>query len=205
MRTPLLALALGLVAAAGAQAATIQNGSFESPAVGGGFTSYGAGSTALTGWTIGGAGVDHINGYWLASDGQLSLDMSGPGAGSISQTVSSLIAGRTYTVTFDMSGNPDGGNAVKDMQVSAAGASQDYAFDTSVIASRTTDMMWQTMSFDFVATAGSETLTFSSLETNAWGPALDNVGISLAPVPLPAGAALLIGTLGGLGALRRRR
>jgi hypothetical protein len=75
-------------------AATILNGSFEDGAnkpPAGGFAGKGSGNTDITGWTIGGSGIDWVgNSYWEAADGQLSIDLSAGAAGSLSQSVLAL-------------------------------------------------------------------------------------------------------------------
>jgi hypothetical protein len=56
-----------------------------------------------------------------------------------------------------------------------------------------------------VTTAGSYNLVFAASPTDAGsvGGLIDNV--SIAAVPVPAGGLLLLGALGGLAALRRRK
>jgi hypothetical protein len=65
-------------------------------------------------------------------------------------------------------------------------------------------MKWQTKYFNFVAASAADlTLTFASAVAGTFGPALDNVRISA--VPLPAAGLLLLGGLGGLGFVSRKR
>ena len=185
-------------------AATIVNGDFEQGAVVGGFTTLGAGSSGLPGWTITGS-IDHIGSYWQPSHGNKSLDMSGTGAGAISQTVKGLVVGKLYQILFDLSGNPDAGSrSQKKLQVSMSpGKGTAFTYTYSTTGTRS-NMNWTTKVFSFVATSKSAVLTFASKTNTPYGPALDNVRF-LAPVPLPAGAALLLGGLIALAALRRRR
>ena len=95
----------------------------------------------MTGWTVSSGTVDYIGTYWQASNGARSVDLNGGNTGAISQTFPT-VPGLTYNVTFDMSGNPAGGPALKTMNVSAGGASTAYSYD--VIASGTTlaNMKW---------------------------------------------------------------
>lgn len=192
-------------------AVSIVNGSFEMGTdPGTGFTTQAAGSTAITGWTVGGFGVDYIGGYWMASDGVRSIDLSALSAGSVSQTIATKI-GQVYTVTFDLSGNPDAGVGSKLTLISISGsvpALQTY--DVTAANSRT-NMNWQPYSYTFTAFGTSSSLTFSSFEYNPYGPALDNVSIlegdgTGSTVPEPATWALMIGgfALVGVGARRRR-
>ena len=201
MKKLILAL-VALLLPVAANAATIVNGSFEdSPFSPGSFVTFGPGNGLITGWTIGGENVDYIGSYWEASDGARSVDLNGGGPGSLSQTFDT-VAGRAYTVTFDLAGNPDIGAELKLLTVTAANDSADYSFDTTG-ASRA-DMNWSNRTFAFTATGASTTLTFSSAMPGAYGPALDNVAI--AAVPEPATWAMMIGGIGFAGgALRTRR
>ena len=127
----LIAGAALLLGAQSAYAVSITNGSFELGVDPGSFSAQSAGSTDITGWDVGPAGVDYIGTYWTASDGTRSIDMSNLNAGSLSQSLSGLTIGQQYTVTFDMAGNPDGGPIVKQMDVSAGGLTSTYIFDTT--------------------------------------------------------------------------
>ena len=64
---------------------------------------------------------------------------------------------------------------------------------------------WSYLSYVFSVTmAGPDTLSFSGVGDNdSLGGLLDDVSISA--VPLPAGGLLLLGALGGLAAMRRRK
>jgi choice-of-anchor C domain-containing protein len=192
-----------------AGAASVVNGSFELPVFDSTrFDTYAIGSTSLVGWDISGANLDHIGkNFWQASDGVNSVDLNGSqGASTISQMLSGLVVGQTYKVLFDMAANPDnpsGDNTpVKTMQVSVGADSASYSFDKT---GKTRDNMgWEANSFTFVAGATDSLLSFASTSAGRfYGPALDNVRLSA--VPLPAGGLLLIGALGGLAFLRRRK
>jgi choice-of-anchor C domain-containing protein len=196
-------MALLLGGAEEARANIIVNGSLESASVnpGAGFISLPGGSTAITGWTVGGQGVDYTGTFWQASDGVRSVDLAALAPGSISQTLATT-PGTTYRIFFDLAGNPDGPPTIKDLQVSAAAATQSYTFDDT--GATHAAMGWVTRSFDFTATASSTTLTFTDLDNTAFGPVIDNVrGDAVAAVPEPSSLALL--TLGGLGLAGWRR
>lgn len=155
------------------------NGSFESASInpgGGLITALSVGDTRITGWTVRSGDIDYIGGYWKASNGLRSLDMCGFQTGSISQTFET-VAGALYEVRFDLSGEPfSHPPQIKNLRVSAAGASVDYSFDSSASPNRAS-MIWSEQTFSFVATSGSTTLSFSGLDSSDAGPALDNVRV----------------------------
>jgi choice-of-anchor C domain-containing protein len=187
-----------------AQASLLSNGSFESgslPTATG--TTLTAGSTAITGWVVGGRGIDYIGTYWQASDGSRSIDLDsgtilgpGPYDGSISQTFPTT-PGQAYLVTFDMAGNPDGGPALKSLEISAAGQSAVVSFLNS--NQTHSNMGYQPREFPFLATDPSTTLTFVSLSGTGYGPVIDNVAVIAVPEPSTLAAAAL-----ALLATRRR-
>ncbi|MDT8280502.1 MAG: choice-of-anchor C family protein [Erythrobacter sp.] len=189
--------------AASANAATITNGSFESYAsFTTSFLALGAGSTSLDGWTIDSGSVDLIGSLWGASDGFNSLDMSGSDAGKISTTISDLIVGGRYLLSFDLAANPDGQPEEKGLRVDVADVVDTFFANRS--DSTRTQMNWNTVSLTFTADSTSETLMFTSSTNSAFGPALDNVRV-VAAIPLPATAPLFVLGFGALAMLRRRK
>ena len=201
-----LTIAAAALLAGSAQAATIINGSFENGAnaPGAGFNTLSAGNTDITGWTVGGAGIDWIGSYWQASDGTRSLDLSALAGGSVTQNVATVVGGR-YTVSFDMAGNPDDAPPVKTLNVTINGAALvPYTFTTNGTTSRA-QMGWVTYTYDFVAASTTSTLAFTSIDNTPSGPALDNVSISGGSVPEPATWAMLIAGFGLVGLASRRR
>jgi choice-of-anchor C domain-containing protein len=193
-----------LIGLPAAHANLISNGSFE---VGNltnlSFTTVPAGGANITDWMVGGGGVDYIGGYWQASDGHRSVDLSGNSPGSVSQQTFGTTAGAAYEVSFWLAGNPDKPGDKK-VRVSYGTGDFDYHDYTFIQAGHTkTSMGWEEKKFTFTAAGASTTLKFESLTGDAWGPALDQVGVEVVPVPP---SVLLLGTgLLGLAGLRWRR
>jgi len=163
--------------------AQIVNGSFEDPEVPSNAFFYFAGGSTIPGWTIGGsgygAGIEVTNtDYWQASNGNNSVDLIGIYPGSISQDIPTF-TGVTYTVSFDMSGNPMGGNPVKTIIVTADGGQEaTYTFDTSVEHNTTTDMGYSSKAYTFVANGPITTLKFAAGPDYIYGPVIDNVAMA---------------------------
>jgi choice-of-anchor C domain-containing protein len=193
-----LAFAAAVLLAGSAQAAIIVNGSFEQGPNPGDFTTLGAGDTQITGWTVTSGSIDYIGGYWNASDGVRSIDMSGDGPGAISQSFAT-ISGRDYVVTFDFAGNPDDA-ITKLLDVSAGENFAQYSYSGTP-----RPLEWTPQVFNFFALGSQTTLTFAGGNSGPWGAALDNVNVSLVAVPEPATWAMLILGFGMVGAASRRR
>ena len=101
----LAALAVTFAAATAQGQNLATNGSFESPFVGGSFTTFGPGN-GIAAWTILGGSVDLVANYWDAKDGLQSLDLNGNARGAIAQMINTNV-GNLYTVSFWIAGNPD--------------------------------------------------------------------------------------------------
>jgi choice-of-anchor C domain-containing protein len=191
---------------AAAQTNLLLNGSFESPAITGQFITIPAGGS-LTDWVVGGGGIDLIRDHWVSADGAQSIDLSALTTGSISQGVSTTI-GATYNLIFEMAGNPNGGDTIKDMNVDVTGyASSLEQFNITGFSQ--SNMGWSQRTISFVALSNTTTISFTSLDNNAFGPALDNVRLfedtAAGIVPEPGTFALLGSGLGMVALLRRRR
>jgi len=182
---------LALASPVAALAAGVNNGSFEDGDFpqGVAFQTLSAGTPgagSITGWTVTAGQVDWINGFWTAQDGAKSLDMNGFEPGTISQTLATPV-NSTWVIQFYLAGNPDCGDGVKSLTVSASGAAaQTYTF-TNSSATTHSDMGWTLESYTFVASGPSTDLTFAADPANSsfCGPALDNVSATVTvPVEL---------------------
>jgi hypothetical protein len=216
----IILLALAGIGAASAAMNLVNNGGFEQPQLGEGVGFAECPDGVLTGWVIGGAGIDHIRTYWDASEGKQSLDLSQLGTGSISQVIPTT-ADKSYTLSFDMAGNPEWGLTEKLLMVHWGDqpAYGPYSYTPSgypVIGPGG----WQTVTLaDLPGTAGGTRLTFEDVTTpsSPCGVALDNIIVTseestsrdLVPIPefptiaLPAG--FIIGLIGAVFYIRSTR
>lgn len=206
--------ALAIVEATPAASATlVANGGFQSGIVGGGaFEQVDAGdSTTITGWTVGPGNVDWIHGYWEGSSGltsDYSVDLSGSGHGTIWQTITGLVSGQLYNLTFDLATNFDG----------PVPQSLDFSLGTiatGIVGSASTsanpNVGWASFAFSFTWLGAGDTAlllfaTDNPAEICCFGPALDSV--ALEAVPLPAALPLLaagLGAMGYFGSRKRRK
>lgn len=199
----LAALLLGAAGSHAMAASIIENGSFERGIDPGSFVTVpGGDTTSIAGWTVGGDSVDYIGSYWQPQNGARSIDMSGNGPGTLSQSFAT-VAGQNYVVSFWIAGNPDGPPPTKMIDAEVSSNLISFIADpvyTFTVGGHTRDNMgWVQESFGFTGT-GSDTLTFTELGGTAYGTALDNVSVSAVPLPASApmfGAALVVlGTIG---------
>jgi hypothetical protein len=205
------ALALAVAAAAGAaQANLLINGSFEN----GSFTpgpyaatqSLGVGSTAITDWTVFNDTVAWIgvgNPWSLtASEGDRFLDLTdlnrGAPFGGVTQTIATIVGGR-YSLSFDLGSSNLYG---RPGAITASAGSTSQTFTSNPALAGNND--WERVSMSFTATANTTRIDLlGSAGVDYIG--LDNADLVLVAVPEPASAALLVGGLAGLLALRRAR
>ena len=218
MKLSRIALFCVAVVATSASAQIVQNGSFESftGAFGGdnGAQLIGS-STTLTGWTIIGGEIailKNSNAYNLtASDGVNFLDLAGYSNGGlpkgVSQVLTGLNAGQTYTLSMDLGirngACVSGGNNCRGpIQVSANVAGTTQTFTHS---STTDGNVWNKVSSNFVANNPSVLLTIQGVSLPAGNQyiGLDNVSVS--PVPEPAIWSLMLAGLVAVGVMGRSR
>jgi choice-of-anchor C domain-containing protein len=198
----------------------VVNGSFEESTFGPGgtwnFQTLSQGSTAITGWTVMPNGLDYINRYWYAQDGDRSLDLNATSAGGIKQVLNTVV-GHDYKVEFWLAGNPELGLYDKPVQISAlvGGGTWDFTYQfpsgytNPAGTAHPWNLAWEKRSLVFTAAGPTTTLQFLSLVTDkaiACGPVLDNVSVVDQTPELPSGALLLLGMVpAGLAWWRRRK
>ncbi|HEY1925981.1 MAG TPA: choice-of-anchor C family protein [Caulobacteraceae bacterium] len=195
---------MGLALGGAAHAATnlVADGDFNTPYGGNAFKLFFSGSS-FGPWTVTSGSVDLVGGYWQEpTPGVGSVDLDGNTNGSIDQSIATS-AGDTYTLTFDLSGNPGGRAGTKTLEVSVGNVTQTFTYNTAANSKK--NMMYVPESLTFKATGPTTTLTFASLDHahSAFGPVVADVAIDA--VPEPAGWALLMLGLGTMGAALRSR
>ena len=223
------------VAAPGAAANLVTNGSFESSSYKSN-TQFGAGfgGQGVTGWT--GLGGNHLQFYYfggtqsttnavnqfgdplgyfrpnfsaLSPDGGnfVALDGDSDYSGSISQTLTGLTIGKDYVVDFSWAASQliNRTGATTEQLKVSFGGSDKF---TAIVNNPSEGFTgWFSESFRFTAGAATQALTFLSIGTpNGLPPIAALDGVSVTAVPEPATWALMLAGFGMVGfAVRRRR
>ena len=99
-------------------------------------------------------------------------------AGTASQSIKQFIPNLIYTLSFQLSGNPND-QRVYVLRVSIGDSTRDFSFTSS--GNTAEDMKYELVGFDFPPTPSTftaPTLTFQSLVDGVRGPIVDNVVIT---------------------------
>ncbi|MCX6902062.1 MAG: choice-of-anchor C family protein, partial [Verrucomicrobia bacterium] len=164
------------------QSNIVSNGDFETPNAGSTFVTYSSGRT-FGGWTVEFGDIQMIGTYWQSFAGKQSVDLDGYQRGAIFQDIPT-VPWHSYTLSFNLAGNPDGAPPTKQLQV---------WWGNNLIASPAfnitgwtrTNMGWQRLTVSsLVATSNITRLRFASLTDGAYGPVLDNINIPSSAVPI---------------------
>jgi choice-of-anchor C domain-containing protein len=152
----------------------VSDPSFETVQIAVPWQGYSAGA-GFGGWLVEAGNVEIVSAF-QAADGRQSIDLSGVSRGTLYKDVQTT-SGGLYLLRFALSGNPQGGPAVKTMAVSFGAASLgELTFDTT---GRTiADMGWQYRTFVVSAPSASTRLRFISLTDGAAGPMIDDVSLT---------------------------
>lgn len=188
----LVSLCCSLAFAGASRATDLANGDFESGPVipaAQAILAVPPGNPALTGWTVVGGAINIVtNDYWACFSGTRSVVLSSSGPGAIQQSFATN-SGNVYRLAFEMSGEPFSVPTVKHVRVQAGSVSQDYAFD--VTPAWHWDMKWQPHTLDFTASGPTTTVSFTSLDAGAYGPAIDAASVAFVSADVAAGPARL--------------
>ena len=210
MRT-LLALGAALAISTSAQAATnlVVNGGFETGVAPVGIALLATNdTTSIPGWKVLSNGVNYAdNSIWDAADGSRSVELATVGGnGGILQSVAGFIKGYRYRLTFNVSADPfDPATRPKPSRVLVSvtgGVAEIYAY-TLTTANTATNMLYDTVAYDFVAGGAHQNVQFRSLVGSQYGPVIDGVNISV--VPEASTWAMLIAGFSLVGLASRRR
>ncbi len=201
IRRTLSVIFASLMIAGTAHASLIQNGDFDVSNVGYGGSLYGNGFTSTVaqaaGWTfVNGSGI--LNNSWGGPGTMAFLQNFSPlgwANPSLSQTFSSNAG--SFNVSFDL--KQRGGNQ----------ESVNVLLDGKAVAATLTpiDSAWTSYSFNIAGLTGSShTLSFNAINlSNASDSTLFVDKVSVNAVPEPLSIALMLGGLGALAMVRRRR
>lgn len=169
------------------------------------------------GWTLVSGSVDILgndnvrreqDGNYKGNGTYIDLDGSTNQAGRIQTTQQfNAVAGATYELTFDYGKNwAKNRNTAETLYFGFGGWQDVIAISTDPIPALLT------VTYTFKAlTSGLTSLFFGALGGDNNGPIIDNVLLTtvgstdVAPVPVPAAGLLLLGAMGALAGLRRRK
>jgi hypothetical protein len=186
------AAAIWLGALASSFGQSVANDSFETPVLSSNSFLYDpSGAT----WTfLNNAGIISAPGAGFfgpaAPDGnQYALLQSAANPGAFSQSITFSLPG-TYQLSYLVAGRADNG------QGAAGDLAYEILLDSTVIANdaTTTGQPFTVRSLDFVASAGTYTLTFESLSDGGDNTAFFDV-VTIQPVPEPAVSVLVLSSL----------
>ncbi len=195
IKLAILAAAVASVFSVSAQAAPIYSDNFDSYTA----DQLNWAPPALSGWTVTGGGTVDIIGIsgsydFLTGNGRyVDLDGSNGNSGLLSHTVS-LLAGQTYSLSFDLAGSHRGSSETVDVNFGTTAA-------TFTLAS-SDGFSLHTMNFSAIST-GLYSFNYQNLGGDNVGALLDNVAVN--SVPEPESYAMFMAELGVMGFIARRR
>jgi hypothetical protein len=114
--------------------------------------------------------------YWNVN-GLCSIDLDGGTAGTITHNGVTTTVNSKYTVTFYLSGNGDGGPAIKTLKLSAASVSKTFTWDTSN-GNDPRHGKYAKKSWTFTAVKTGTSVKFASLDPpGTYGPVIAGISV----------------------------
>lgn len=157
------------------------------------YTTYYAGQS-FGSWKVSQGSVDLKTGYFTTpTEGTNCVDLNGTLPGGISQEVET-VAGKTYTLSFQISGNWESTSSSRQIQVSAGPFSKSLSV-TKPSGWSKSSMSWKNLTYSFTATSAKTTISFISQSKGSGGAVIAEVSMATPieapkaldtiPVPLP--------------------
>lgn len=173
----------------------IRNGAFVNPPVPAGqsYKSFGAGSNAIPGWSVGGDGVELYAPSFMEPppNARTEVRLGNGTPGDIEQAIATT-PGWTYQLTYYAAGEPGGGQTIKTLHVFwDKGLVSTPSF--SIAGRSFTNMGWTYHHLVVTATSSSSTLEFADVTPNNsfWSSMVANIGLAaVAKLFLPTATTL---------------
>jgi choice-of-anchor C domain-containing protein len=160
-----------------------------------------SGSSVITGWSVGGNGVDYLTEplHLAVGSGTYSIDLSAETAGTLSTNFSTVI-GSKYRLTFQAYGSSSPGIYTGRVSV---GDLVGQLFTPANVALPET-ATFTSYDFQFTALSTNTTLFFDVASSpSGFGPVIDEVSVNI--VPLPSAVWFFgSGLLGLIGIARKK-
>lgn len=142
----------------------------------------------------------YVYGLPCITAGCLNAEVNANAVDTLSQTITGLTPGQTYSLVWDYGGRNGGGPQTLDVTFGGVAVTTD--------SSDGSDAFWTFNRYTVTATSATETLSFISQPVEGsdptYGNELTNVSLS-SPTPEPAAWAMMLVGFGGVGAALRMR
>jgi hypothetical protein len=139
-------------------------------------------STGIPGWVVASGTVDWSNAYWNGpnADDPFTVDLNGSGPGALEQVIPTT-SGQVYTLSFELSANPDCGQITTELRVNWDGAQ--VGVDVETTPTWTNSSMVYAAESATVTGTGTDTLDLVSENGGSCGPVISDVSLSSAAAP----------------------
>lgn len=129
-------------------------------------------------WEVSEKNINFNGSKWGNVDGLCTVDLDGNVPGAIRTSAFSTMPGRSYTVSFLLSGNGYGPPTIKTMKLSVAKQFTSYTWNISS-GNDALDGDWLQESWQFKATGHSSVLAFASEDPkgSVWGAVIGGIAV----------------------------